>query len=167
MGLFSAFFNSKKNNFSKKIDIIAPLSGEIINLENVPDMVFSKKIVGDGIAIQPSGSQILSPVNGVIGKIFDSMHAFSIVSEDNVELLVHFGIDTVKLHGKGFSKIAKDNQSVKIGDVIINFNIDFLKKNAKSIVTPVIISNTDNFKKIEKSSGTVTAGKTIIFSLYK
>ncbi|WP_422667525.1 PTS glucose transporter subunit IIA [Buchnera aphidicola] len=166
MSLFSAFFNSKKSNSSKKIDIIAPLSGEIINIKDVPDIVFSKKIVGDGIAIKPLGNQILSPVNGTIGKIFDSIHAFSIISEDDVELFVHFGIDTVQLKGEGFTQIAQDNQDVKIGDLIIKFNLDFLQKNAKSILTPIVISNIDQFKKIEKSSGTVIAGKTIIMSLY-
>ncbi|MDE5285979.1 MAG: PTS glucose transporter subunit IIA, partial [Buchnera aphidicola] len=82
MIFFSNFFKSKKDDLSKRIDIIAPLSGNIINIEDVPDVVFSKKIVGDGIAIQPSDSTILSPVNGTIGKILDSMHAFSIISED-------------------------------------------------------------------------------------
>lgn len=166
MGLFSSFFNSKKINFSKKIEIIAPLSGEIINIEDVPDLVFSKKIVGDGIAIRPSGNKILAPVNGKIGKIFESMHAFSIISEENVELFVHFGIDTVKLKGKGFEKIAKDDQNVKIGDEIIKFDLDFLKEKSQSVLTPVVISNIENFKKIKKSLGKVIAGKTVIISLY-
>ncbi|QIE01823.1 PTS glucose transporter subunit IIA [Buchnera aphidicola] len=166
MSFFSDFFNSKKSNFSKKIEIFAPLSGEIIKIEDIPDPVFSKKIVGDGIAIKPSGNQILAPVNGTIGKIFDSKHAFSIISEDNVELFVHFGIDTVQLKGEGFQKKAEDNQTVKIGDEIIVFDLDFLKNHAKSILTPVIISNIENFKKIEKSSGTIIAGQTVIISLY-
>jgi len=166
MSFFSDFFSSKKTNFSKKIEIIAPLSGDIINIEDVPDLVFSKKIVGDGIAIKPSGNQILAPVNGTIGKIFETMHAFSIVSEDNVELFVHFGIDTVKLQGKGFKKIAQDNQKVKIGDEIIIFDLKFLTEKAQSILTPVVISNMESFKKIKKSSGTIIAGKTVIITLY-
>lgn len=166
MSFFSDFFNSKKPNFSKKIDIFAPLSGNIINIEDVPDPVFSKKIVGDGIAINPLGHQMLAPVNGTIGKIFESMHAFSIISEDNIELFVHFGIDTVKLKGQGFTRMAKDNQKVHIGDPIITFDLNFLKEKAKSILTPVVISNIENFKKIEKFSGTIIAGKTVIMSLY-
>lgn len=166
MSFFSNFFNSKKTNFSKKIEIFAPVSGNIINIEDIPDPVFSKKIVGDGIAIQPIGKKILAPVNGTIGKIFESKHAFSIISEDNVELFVHFGIDTVKLKGKGFTAIAEDKQKVKIGDEIIIFDLDYLTKNAISVLTPVIISNIENFKKIEKSSGTIIAGETVIISLY-
>ncbi|AHG60301.1 PTS glucose transporter subunit IIA [Buchnera aphidicola] len=166
MNFFSNLFNSKKSNFSKKIEIVAPLSGDIVHIEDVPDLVFSKKIVGDGIAIKPTGNKILAPVNGTIGKIFESLHAFSIISEDNVELFVHFGIDTVKLKGKGFTKIANDNQNVNIGDEIILFDLDFLTEASKSILTPVVISNIENFKKIEKSSGNTVAGETTIITLY-
>ncbi|QCI15760.1 PTS glucose transporter subunit IIA [Buchnera aphidicola] len=166
MSFLSDLFNHKKPIFSKKIEIIAPLSGEIINIEDVPDVVFSNKIVGDGIAIKPSGNQILAPVNGTIGKIFESMHAFSIISEDNVELFVHFGIDTVQLKGKGFKKNVDNNEKVKIGDKIITLDLDLLIKKAKSILTPVVISNMEKFKKIKKSSGTIVAGKTVIISLY-
>jgi PTS system glucose-specific IIA component len=166
MSFLSNLFNNKKPIFSKKIEIIAPISGEIVDIEDVPDVVFSNKIVGDGIAIKPSGNQILAPVNGTIGKIFETMHAFSIISEDDVELFVHFGIDTVKLKGKGFKKKAENNEKVKIGDEIITFDLDFLTNKAKSILTPVVVSNIENFKKIKKSSGTIIAGKTVIISLY-
>lgn len=165
MGFLSDFFNSKKSNFLKKIEIFAPVSGEIVNIEDVPDVVFSKKIVGDGIAIKPSGNKIVSPLNGTIGKILDSKHAFSILSEDGVELFVHFGIDTIKLKGEGFKKIAQDNQKVKIGDNIILFDLNILEKKARSILTPVVISNMEKFKTIEKSSGSIIAGETIIMSL--
>lgn len=165
MGFLSDFFNSKKSNFLKKIEIFAPVSGEIVNIEDVPDVVFSKKIVGDGIAIKPSGNKIVSPLNGTIGKILDSKHAFSILSEDGVELFVHFGIDTIKLKGEGFKKIAQDNQKVKIGDTIILFDLNILEKKARSILTPVVISNMEKFKTIEKSSGSIIAGETIIMSL--
>lgn len=166
MNFLSDFFNKKKYENLKKIDILAPISGDIIKIEDVPDVVFSKKIVGDGIAINPTGNKMLAPINGTIGKILDSMHAFSIISKDGVELFVHFGIDTVKLKGEGFKKVAKDNQEVKIGQTIISFDLDLLKEKAYSILTPVVISNIENFKKIEKSSGTIVAGKTVIMSLY-
>jgi len=166
MSFFSNIFGNKKKEFSKKIEIIAPLSGEIIDIEDVPDLVFSKKIVGDGVAIKPSGNKILAPVNGTIGNIVESMHAFSIISEDNVELFVHFGINTVKLKGRGFKKIAQNDQKVKIGDEIIELDLNFLTKNAESILTPVVISNIENFKKIKKLSGNIIAGKTVMMFLY-
>ncbi|QCI19647.1 MAG: PTS glucose transporter subunit IIA [Buchnera aphidicola (Brevicoryne brassicae)] len=166
MNFFSNLFRNKKTNFSKKITIIAPLSGDIVKIEDVPDLVFSKKIVGDGIAIKPSGNKILAPVNGTIGNIVETMHAFSIISEDQVELFVHFGIDTVKLKGQGFKKMVENNQKVKIGDEIIELDLDFLIEKSKSILTPVVVSNVEKFQKIKKFSGNVIAGKTIIMSLY-
>ncbi|QCI23101.1 PTS glucose transporter subunit IIA [Buchnera aphidicola] len=166
MSLISNFFN-KKNIISKnKIDVFAPLSGEIVHLEDVPDIVFSKKVVGDGVAISPNSNIILSPIDGTIGKIFNTLHAFSIKSKKyNVELFVHFGIDTVNLKGIGFTNIAQENQIVKIGDPIIKVNLSLLKNTAKSILTPVVISNMENFKEIRKRSGQVVAGKSIIFSI--
>ncbi|ANZ22311.1 PTS glucose transporter subunit IIA [Buchnera aphidicola (Diuraphis noxia)] len=166
MSFLSDLFQSKKPNFSKKIDIFSPLTGNIVKIEDVPDLVFAQKIVGDGIAIQPSENKILSPVNGTIGNIVESMHAFSIISEDNVELFVHFGIDTIKLKGQGFKTMVKKNQKVKIGDEIIIVDLDFLMKKSKSIITPIVISNIENFKKIKKYSGNTIAGKTVIMSLY-
>ncbi|XBC38242.1 MAG: PTS glucose transporter subunit IIA [Buchnera aphidicola (Floraphis choui)] len=168
MNLFSNFFKTKNITSRKIINIFAPLSGDIVNLEEVPDIVFSKKIVGDGIAILPNSNIMLSPINGTIGKIFTTLHAFSIQSkEDDIELFVHFGIDTVKLKGIGFKKIAQENQIVKIGDPIISLNLPLLKNTAKSILTPVVISNMELFKKIYKRSGQIIAGKNIIFSIEK
>ncbi|XBC40812.1 MAG: PTS glucose transporter subunit IIA [Buchnera aphidicola (Nurudea yanoniella)] len=168
MNLFSNLFGNKHTIHKKKINIFAPLSGNIVNLKEVPDVVFSKKIVGDGIAIFPTSNIILSPINGIIGKIFKTLHAFSIKSdENNAELFVHFGIDTVKLKGIGFKKLAEENQIVKIGDPIISVNLSLLKKTAKSILTPVVISNIELFKKMDKKSGQIIAGETIIFSIEK
>ena len=101
MGLFdklkSLVSDDKKDTGT--IEIIAPLSGEIVNIEDVPDVVFAEKIVGDGIAIKPTGNKMVAPVDGTIGKIFETNHAFSIESDSGVELFVHFGIDTVELKG--------------------------------------------------------------------
>lgn len=99
MGLFDKLFGSKQKE-SQEIKIYSPLTGEIVNIEDVPDVVFSEKIVGDGVAIRPAGDTIVAPVNGTIGKIFETNHAFSIESEEGVELFVHFGIDTVELKAK-------------------------------------------------------------------
>ncbi|UYY68551.1 glucose PTS transporter subunit IIA [Serratia marcescens] len=104
MGLFdklkSLVSDDKKDMGT--IEIVAPLSGEIVNIEDVPDVVFAEKIVGDGIAIKPAGNKMVAPVDGTIGKIFETNHAFSIESDSGIELFVHFGIDTVELKGEGF-----------------------------------------------------------------
>ncbi|CAM3576205.1 MULTISPECIES: PTS glucose transporter subunit IIA [Vibrio] len=149
------------------VDIIAPLSGEIINIEDVPDVVFAEKIVGDGIAIKPSGDKMVAPVNGTIGKIFETNHAFSIESEDGIELFVHFGIDTVELKGEGFSRIAEEGQAVKAGDTIIEFDLGLLQEKAKSTLTPVVISNMDEIKELNKLSGSVVVGETPVLRVTK
>ncbi|WP_343152842.1 PTS glucose transporter subunit IIA [Buchnera aphidicola] len=163
MNFFSKFF--KKNQ--KKIDIIAPISGTIIDLEKVPDEVFSKKIVGDGIAINPSGNQLVAPISGTIGKIFKTLHAFSIKSDEDIELFVHFGIDTVQLKGKGFKNLIIKKRKVQVGEPIIGLDLLFLKKNAVSIITPIIISNMEKINKIKKFSGKVIEGKTKIMTILK
>lgn len=166
MGLFDKLFGSKENK-SVEVEIYAPLSGEIVNIEDVPDVVFSEKIVGDGIAIRPKGNKIVAPVDGVIGKIFETNHAFSMESKEGVELFVHFGIDTVELKGEGFTRIAQEGQSVKRGDTVIEFDLELLEAKAKSVLTPVVISNMDEISSIEKKAGEVIAGESVVLTLKK
>ncbi|MFV0575576.1 MAG: PTS glucose transporter subunit IIA [Vibrio sp.] len=149
------------------IEIIAPLSGEIVNIEDVPDVVFAEKIVGDGVAIKPNGDKMVAPVNGTIGKIFETNHAFSIESDEGIELFVHFGIDTVELKGEGFTRIAEEGQTVKAGDTIIEFDLAYLQENAKSTLTPVVISNMDEIKELNKLSGNVVVGETPVIRITK
>ena len=169
MGLFdklkSLVSDDKKDTGT--IEIIAPLSGEIVNIEDVPDVVFAEKIVGDGIAIKPTGNKMVAPVDGTIGKIFETNHAFSIKSDSGVELFVHFGIDTVELIGEGFKSIAVEGQRVKVGDTVIEFDLPLLEEKAKSTLTPVVISNMDEIKELIKLSGSVTVGETPVIRIKK
>ena len=169
MGLFdklkSLVSDDKKDTGT--IEIIAPLSGEIVNIEDVPDVVFAEKIVGDGIAIKPTGNKMVAPVDGTIGKILETNHAFSIESDSGVELFVHFGIDTVELKGEGFKRIAEDGQRVKVGDTVIEFDLPLLEEKAKSTLTPVVISNMDEIKELIKLSGSVTVGETPVIRIKK
>ncbi|WP_427981576.1 PTS glucose transporter subunit IIA [Agarivorans sp.] len=169
MGLFDKFKKMVSDDSSSKsgIDIIAPLSGEIVPIEEVPDVVFAEKIVGDGIAIKPSGNKMVAPCDGTIGKIFETNHAFSLESTDGIELFVHFGIDTVELKGEGFTRIASEGQEVKQGDVIIEFDLALLEEKAKSTLTPVVISNMDEIKELVKKSGAVTIGETPVLTIIK
>ncbi|MCK9089394.1 PTS glucose transporter subunit IIA [Haemophilus influenzae] len=166
MGLFDKLFGSKENK-SVEVEIYAPISGEIVNIEDVPDVVFSEKIVGDGVAVRPIGNKIVAPVDGVIGKIFETNHAFSMESKEGVELFVHFGIDTVELKGEGFTRIAQEGQSVKRGDTLIEFDLALLESKAKSVLTPIVISNMDEISCIVKKSGEVVAGESVVLALKK
>lgn len=166
MGFFDKLFGSKESK-SVDVEIYAPISGTIVNIEDVPDVVFSEKIVGDGIAIRPTGNKIVAPVDGVIGKIFETNHAFSMESKDGVELFVHFGIDTVELKGEGFTRIAQEGQQVKRGDTVIEFDLALLEAKAKSVLTPTVISNMDEINGMEKKSGEVVAGDSVVLVLKK
>ncbi|PHM61433.1 PTS glucose transporter subunit IIA [Xenorhabdus ishibashii] len=163
--LKSLVSDDKKNSGS--IEIIAPLSGEIVNIEDVPDVVFAEKIVGDGIAIKPTGNKIVAPVDGTIGKIFETNHAFSIESDSGIELFVHFGIDTVELKGEGFKRIAEEGQRVQKGDLVLEFDLAFLEERAKSTLTPVVISNMDEIKELSKVNGSVVVGESVIMRIKK
>ena len=169
MGLFdklkSLVSDDKKDTGT--IEIIAPLSGEIVNIEDVPDVVFAEKIVGDGIAIKPTGNKMVAPVDGTIGKIFETNHAFSVKYDSGVELVVHFGLATVELKGEGFKRIAEEGQRVKVGDTVIEFDLPLLEEKAKSTLTPVVISNMDEIKELIKLSGSVTVGETPVIRIKK
>ncbi|MCW9714870.1 PTS glucose transporter subunit IIA [Avibacterium avium] len=166
MGFFDKLFGSKSNK-TVEVEIYAPLSGDIVNIEDVPDVVFSEKIVGDGIAIRPTGNKLVAPVDGVVGKIFETNHAFSMESTDGVELFVHFGIDTVELKGEGFRRVAEEGQTVKRGDTIIELDLELLEAKAKSVLTPVVISNMDEISHIEKKTGEVVAGESVVLVVKK
>lgn len=166
MGFFDKLFGSKQAA-AKEVKVYSPLSGEIVNIEDVPDVVFSEKIVGDGVAIRPNSDTIVAPVNGTIGKIFETNHAFSIESEEGVELFVHFGIDTVELKGEGFTRVAQEGQSVKVGDPIIKFDLELLEGKAKSVLTPVVISNMDEISNLDKKVGQAVAGESVVLTLTK
>ena len=169
MGLFDKLKKmvSDDSTDAISIDIFAPLSGELVAIEDVPDVVFAERIVGDGIAIKPSGNKIVAPCNGTIGKIFETNHAFSIESDSGIEIFVHFGIDTVELKGEGFTRIAAEGQRVKTGDTIIEFDLALLEAKAKSTLTPIVISNMDEIKELTKRTGAVNLAEDVIFSVRK
>ncbi|MGL4712253.1 MAG: PTS glucose transporter subunit IIA, partial [Shewanella sp.] len=125
---------SGQTHLAGGIKVYAPVSGDIVAIEKVPDVVFAEKIVGDGIAIAPKGELILAPIDGTIAKIFETNHAFSIESPQGLELFVHFGVGTVELRGKGFKRLAQEGQEVKVGDPILSFDIDYLKDQVDSLL---------------------------------
>lgn len=118
----------------------APLTGEVTPLSEVPDQVFSEKMMGDGIAIKPSQGEVRAPFNGKIQMIFPTKHAIGLVSDSGLELLIHIGLDTVKLNGEGFTLRVEEGQEVKQGDLLINFDLDYIRNHAKSDITPIIVT---------------------------
>lgn len=127
---------------NKEIKLILPISGTVIPLTDVNDYLFSKKIIGEGVAIKPNDNYVYAPVDGEIVLVYDAKHAIAIKTEDGLQVLIHVGIDSVKLEGKGFAAYVKVGDMVKAGDKILFFDREFLEKNASS-VTPIVITNSE------------------------
>jgi PTS system glucose-specific IIA component len=155
MGLFDFLKKSKEEEW---VEIYSPLNGKVMDLSLVPDEAFAKKMIGDGCAIDPEEGSIYSPIEGELD-IFDTNHAVSFETEKGLELIVHFGIDTVKLAGNGFQRIGKPGTKVKPGDELVRYNLEFMKKNAKSVITPVVINSMDEVEELKiVASGDVKVG---------
>lgn len=122
-------------------DFYMPIDGKIIPLSEVPDDVFAKEMMGPGFGIIPSGSTLHSPVDGKVVSVFPTKHAIGIETDTGVELLIHVGLDTVKLKGEGFETLVEQGQLVQAGDALLKLDLAYLKANAPSIVTPVIFTN--------------------------
>lgn len=139
------------------------LNGTVVSLENVEDDVFSQKILGEGIAVEPSEGRLYAPCDGRINSIFDTKHAVTIQSSDGADVLLHIGIDTVKLGGKHFESHVSDGQEVKKGDLLVSFDIDAIKAEGYKLTTPLIIGNTDDFSSFSPAAqGKISAGDVIL-----
>jgi len=143
-------------------DVYAPVDGQIVTLESVNDEVFSQKMVGDGVAVMPIGNVFTAPIDGVVSKIFSTNHAYSIKNDKDLEVMVHIGLETVALDGKGFTRIANEGDTVKAGDVIIEADLAYIKEHAKDIITPIIITDESDVKEIEKKYTIVKSGDKIM-----
>lgn len=128
--------------------ILAPLQGKSVSLSQVNDITFSEEIMGKGAAIIPSVGKAVSPVNGVISALFETKHAIGITSDDGVEILIHIGLDTVKLGGKHFTAHIKSGDKVKTGDLLVEFDIDAIKKEGYEVITPVLVTNVNGYEDV-------------------
>ncbi|MBF0298125.1 MAG: PTS glucose transporter subunit IIA [Oligoflexia bacterium] len=131
------------------ITINSPMNGEIISVDSIPDQTFADKILGDGFAVIPSNGEVYAPMDGKIVQMFRTGHALGMVSKDGIELLIHVGIDTVKMEGRGFKALVKEGENVLAGTKLIEFDLALISKEAKSIISPVVITNMDVIKSLE------------------
>ena len=142
MVVMSVLSSSQKSVLTLK----APLSGQIYPLEKVPDPVFSRKMVGDGISIDPTSNALVSPCEGTVSYIHPSKHALTITTDDGLEIMMHIGLDTVSLKGKGFSPRVNISDAVKTGDLLIDFDTDLIAQNSKSLLTQIVITNGEDVR---------------------
>lgn len=152
-------------NLSGKL--LAAADGEAVELSRVPDEVFSSGMLGEGFAVEPTAGTIYSPVTGVIASVTETRHAYTIRSSDGLDILVHIGIDTVKLGGEGFLTLVDEGDEVKAGDIIARVDLELIRKKDCSTVIPVIITNFEDIKSFEVKNGAVRGGKSIAMTYKK
>lgn len=147
----------------KAITLYSHMNGTAVKLEDVEDEVFSQKILGEGAAVEPSEGKLYAPCDGKIDSVFDTKHAVNMVSSEGVEILLHIGIDTVKLGGQYFEAHVSDGQEVKKGDLLISFDMDKIKAAGYKVTTPIIIGNTDDYASVEPAAeNSISAGDIIL-----
>lgn len=148
-----------------EISITSPVEGKVIPLTEVKDPTFSQEILGKGAAIIPEKGVVYAPFDGKVDAVFETGHALGLVSEDGVELLVHVGIDTVNLKGKHFTPKKKSGDTMKKGDILLEFDIDKIKANGYDVTTPIIISNTEQFAKVKACEDKVVTKESKLLSV--
>ena len=154
----------KRDKKKADIKVYSPLKGEIISIEQIPDPVFSQKMVGDGIGIIPINGDVFSPIDGKVVQVFPTNHAVGMVADNGVEILLHLGLDTVELKGEGFRMDIVEGDKVKANEKIGNFDLEFVKGKGKGIITALVFPNiVDLGKNIENIKlGDVEAGDEIL-----
>ena len=146
--------------------LVSPVTGDVVAIEQVPDEAFASKAVGDGVAVKPTDKTVVSPAAGTIVKIFNTNHAFCLETEKGAEIVVHMGIDTVALNGQGFTRLVEEGAEVAAGQPILEMDLDFLNANARSMISPVVCSNIDDFSGLViQAQGQVVAGQTPLYEI--
>lgn len=162
--MFKKWFGKKEKPTHE--DVAAPLTGIIKPLEEVSDPVFSEKMMGDGIAIEPTEGEVVAPVNGEVVQVFPTKHAVGLRSDAGVELLIHVGLETVSMNGEGFTAHVATGDRVKVGQRLLTVDLNLVKQKAKSTITPIIVTNGDVVASLQKTSETkAVKGETTIFHI--
>ncbi len=147
----------------KSLVLMSPLRGDVIPLSNIGDGAFSSEAMGKGVAIEPIEGKVVSPVDGVVTALFQTKHAICITSDDGLEILIHIGMDTVKLEGQYFTSHVKQGDAVKVGDLLVEFDIDKIKEAGYELVTPIVITNSEKFSEVKSTSkGTISQNETLL-----
>ncbi|GAE30949.1 PTS sugar transporter subunit IIA [Halalkalibacter hemicellulosilyticus] len=150
--MLKKLFGKKERTKPTEEQIYSPLTGTLIPIEEVPDPTFSEKMMGDGFAVAPTEGKVVAPVDGDVIQVFPTKHAIGMKTAGDLEILIHIGLDTVNLGGEGFITHVKEGDHVKRGDVLVEFDIDVIKKKATSSITPVVVTNVEKIAQMSKES---------------
>ncbi|MBM7644961.1 PTS system glucose-specific IIA component [Scopulibacillus daqui] len=162
--MFKSLFQKKQKTTTEHV--LAPINGQIADMEQVPDPTFAQKMLGDGLAVIPSDGTVSSPIDGEIVQLFPTKHAVGIRGKSGMELLIHIGLETVSMNGEGFTAHVRQGQKVKAGDPLINVDLEQVKNKAAHTITPVVITNMDAVASIEKRTVTdAVRGETVMMEV--
>ncbi|CAM3961043.1 PTS glucose transporter subunit IIA [Alicyclobacillus pomorum] len=164
-----AFWNrrsAKQTEEQAWLTVLAPVSGDVVRLNDVPDPVFAQRMVGDGAAVNPTSDTLVAPVDGTLTNLFPTGHAAGITTDQGMEVLIHIGMDTVELKGQGFEKLTEQGQRVTTGTALIRMDLETLRTTAKSVVTPVVVTNMAQIEELVITDQPhVEAGKDWLFKV--
>ena len=152
----------KEEEDNEKNILLVPITGEVKSLSECKDAVFAEGTLGNGVIIEPAEGKVYAPCNGKITSIFDTLHAIGITASNGAEILIHIGMDTVKLNGQGFKSHIKIGDTITKGQLLMEFDIDFIKGKGLEVTIPVVISNSENFTQMEEMLGTKKHGDQMI-----
>ena len=153
-----------KSDSPKTLELLAPLSGPMVAIDTVPDPVFAQRMVGDGVSIDPTSNQLRAPCDSTVTQVHPSHHAVTLMTSVGLEIMMHIGIDTVALKGQGFKPAIKEGQAVKTGDLLLEFDMDYVARNSKSLLTQIVVTNGEGVE-LDYELRFVNTGKDVLFSL--
>ena len=169
MGFFDKLFGNKAEEeetakfFGQSKTVLAPIRGKVLAQADIPDETFAQGILGPGCGIEPTGKTVYAPFDGTVNQVASTLHAVGLTSEDGIEILIHVGMDTVEMQGKGFKALVKEGDKVKKGQPLIRFELDAIKAEGYPVTTPLIVCNTDEYASVTpKASGTVKQGDALL-----
>lgn len=158
MGIFDKLFGGKSDHIS----VAAPVTGEAVPLSEVSDPTFGEEILGKGAAIRPTEGKVYAPFDGTVDMMFETGHAVNLISDDGVELLIHVGLDTVKLKGEHYTAHVQNGDKVKLGQLILEFDPAAIAAAGYDVITPVVVCNTADFAAVTPQLGTLTHGDALL-----
>ena len=155
--------------FGKKAGEVlgAPVQGKAVAISEVSDPTFGQEILGKGFAIVPSVGRVVAPIDGTVEMVFDTKHAISMSSDSGIQILIHVGLDTVSLKGEPFKAYVEAGQTVKKGDLMLEFDIEAIKAAGLETITPIIICNSDDYKEVNRFTGKMVKPGDDIMELVK
>ena len=165
MGFFDKLFGGKTEQeetakfFGQRKTVLTPIRGKVLAQADIPDETFAQGILGPGCGIEPTGDTVYAPFDGTVNQVASTLHAVGLTSEDGIEILVHVGMDTVEMNGKGFKALVKEGDKVKAGTPLLKVDLDAIRAAGHPTATAIIVTNGDDLGELKMlAEGDILAG---------